>query len=179
MASQLTVANILDIAASAQVLARLDLEKKPLGRGKINRLLPQLIYVEREIVLWGYEQQIDAEELRKQAGYLYDLCDKYGPLAQASIGAGGGLVNVGGTTQQEANIFPIYITEANFGGTANFFADIRLANYANVKPRMEEINRLLNDNEFSINAFGMTILLDGFDARVNQYHITIDKYSTP
>jgi hypothetical protein len=176
--SQLTVANIIDIAAASQWLAQKNLQRYPVARSRQEKLLPSILYCERKSLKWAYDNGWDAEELRATANYVLALCGNYSLEAQSRANIGGGLVVVGETTAAEAGIFPIRITEAAFT-TPTFYPDIRLANYANVYPRLEEINRMLNDGEFTITSSGLTILLDGFDADNNTYTITLDQYSTP
>lgn len=173
MATQLTVANTLDIAAASLYLSQKERLKYPLAFNKANKNLPEQIYIERESVLWGYEQNVDGEQLRKAANYLYTLCGRFGLLAQDLIGQGGGFVEVGGVTKEEEDSFPLYITQADFT-TSNFYPNVVLANYS-IRVYLNEINRLLTDSEFSVNAFGLTILLDGFDATLYTYELMIYK----
>lgn len=173
MPTQLTTANVLDIAAAAAYLAQRDQDRYPVAQRRQNPLLPQLLYCERKAVAWAYENNVDATELRAATDYLYDLTGKYGLMAQSLTGGAGGLVTVGGATTDESNAFPLYITEANFT-SATFYPDVRLANYS-IRVYLNEINRLLLDSEFSVSAFGLTILLDGFDATTNTYELMIHK----
>ncbi len=114
------------------------------------------------------------------SNYLYSLCRGYNLRAQAIIGNGGGSVSP--INPNQPNLFPIYITQADFS-TATLYPNVNLFGN-NVIVYLNEINRyLLPGIEFSVDANGLNIIntpggiyLDGFDATQFTYNLVIEKY---
>lgn len=114
------------------------------------------------------------------ANYLYSLCRGYNLRAQAIVNGGGGSVSP--INPNQPNLFPIYITQADFT-TATFYPNTNLFGN-NLIVFLNEINRyLIPGIEFSIDAAGLNIIntpggiyLDGFDALSNSYNLVIEKY---
>jgi hypothetical protein len=85
--------------------------------------------------------------------------------ADCDCGGGGA---VGG-----ASIFPLYITQDDFT-SATFYPDIRLSGNT-LRIHINQIPRYLSADEFTVDATGLTILMDGFDATTGNWDLDIFK----
>lgn len=93
-----TVSEIISIAKVSQYLAQVDILKKGLFGGGIDRLLPRKLYCIRKNVEWMYEVDAADTTLTATSNYLYALCAPYNVQAQLIIGGGGGGVVVNPAT---------------------------------------------------------------------------------
>lgn len=169
-----TVQETISIAQLSLPMARVDVDKSSFRGGILDYLLPWKILVLKKSVQWASAQSATYSNIEATANFLYALCDKYGVLASDALNIqtsvdGGPVV----TVVDEVSVFPIAINETDFT-SATFYPDTRLVGNE-IKVHLNEINRFLTTSEFSVSGTGLTILLDGFDASLNTYDITIWK----
>jgi len=166
----LTVPQIINIAKISQYLCVNDKEKSGLFGGGTPNDLGNLIQNVRKSVEWKYGQNPAETTLTKTANYLYSLCGKYGFAAKIVVGTGGTVAN----TAVSGTIVPylIPVVSADFV-SATIYNDPRLVGRT-YEIFWNELSRFLNVNtEFAPTASGVQILLDGFDATANEYHLYI------
>jgi hypothetical protein len=144
---------------------------------------PVSIQLISTVLDWGNSggAQTD-QDLRSMANYLVWLCGMYGQQANAIIDGSSGGGTVIPAPSSSTQLFPIYITNADFT-TATFYPNTNIFGN-NVIIFLNELNRyLIPGTEFSVSASGITIIntpsgnLDGFDATINTYNLVIEKYN--
>jgi hypothetical protein len=85
-----TVEEIIDIAKLSQTYATIDIQRKGLNAGGIDRKLPRKLYCIRKNVEWLFDLEPDDDTLIHTSNYLYALCAPYNIQAAEVIGAGAG-----------------------------------------------------------------------------------------
>lgn len=167
-----TNATILLNAPIACVLAGNDVAKGNLFGKRIDPLIAQKIYCEYFKIKKIYDLDPDYAGMSVACQYLWELMGKYGIRAQSYTGGGGSVSPSTGTQG-----FPIYITQADFT-TATFYPNTHLFGI-DIIVFLNEINRYLIPNtEFTWDATGVTITMDGFDASTYDYNLVIEKVYT-
>lgn len=165
-----TVATTLQLAPGASYLAANAIAKGNLfPTNKINPKLPQQIYAVYFILNKIYTLDPTNAALPACCNYLWELMGKWGIKAQGLSGSGGNVPPPAGTQG-----YPIYLTQAAFT-TATLYPNTNIFG-TNIAIFMNDINRYLDPaTEFSVDATGVTILVPGFDALVNNYTLIIEK----
>lgn len=164
-----TNAIILANAPIACVLAGNDVAKGTMFGPRIDPLIAQKIYCEYFKIKKIYDLDPNYTGMSVACQYLWELMGMYGIRAQGYTGGGGSVSPPTGVQG-----FPIYITQANFT-TATFYPNTKL--YGNqISVFLSQINRLLVPiTEFTYDNTGLTILISGFDATLNDYELLIEK----
>lgn len=172
-----TIANTIAVAKVTSYLASDYLAKRQLFGGsiRVEPRFPLMITTERIIIERIYDWNPNYTNLQIAADYLYDLCGRWKTTAQAIVdgGGGGGAITPVSPT---SNIFPLYITSADFT-TATTYNN----------PNIVGINLTIFINEYAqqwlvagtdifvYTATGIDITIPGFDANQYLYTILIEK----
>ena len=163
-----TIPEIIDIAKLSQALANLDNGRSGLFGQRPDPLLPMKLYMERKAVEWCYDLDNTDSSLTETSNYLYSLCGRYGLTAQAIINGGTG----GGAVVRPNSPYLIPITSADFA-SATAYNDPRIVG-RNLAIFWNDIPRYIYaPTEFEYTTTGINILIDGFDATVNNYTLYI------
>jgi hypothetical protein len=166
----MTTAQIINIGNASCIYASNELKSGVIHGGSIDTRLPNWIFAVRQAVEWLYEYAPSHEDLPILERYLISIC-KHSAKAEDKIVGNGASVNV-----IQGQSFPIYITSSNFTG-ATFYPNTALYGKT-IVVFVNELNQYLFEGTgFSLDATGMTILLDGFDATSFDYNIIIEKVS--
>lgn len=170
-----SIPDIITWSKISQVLAFYDCEKKKYTAGGfIDDDLHIKLKIERSVLEWEYAQDPTSDNLFVLGNYVYALCGQY--IFQAMTTSGGGGVVVPGGGGGSGILFPLYIKSTNFS-TATLYPNTNLFGNS-IIVFLNEINRfLIPSDEFTVDAAGLHITLDGFDALVNDYHLVIEKYN--
>lgn len=169
-----SVFDTIRIAQLSLAMARVDVDKSSFRGPFLDYLLPWKIKVLKKSVQWAFDQSETYPDLEETSNFLYAMLDKYGILATDALSiatpvVGGPVISI----VTASSIFPLYKTSEDFS-TANLYPDTRL--FGNeIRVFIDEINRNLFDDEFYVDADGLHVIYDGFDASVNQYHLEIKK----
>lgn len=138
---------------------------------------PITIALITDALSWGYTGGAQSDtDLRETANYLTWLIGKYGQRAQLiSQGSGGGTVIPSGGTGSGFSFE--YLVEV-FGGVPDFTNSTDYNNLnivgRNLVVFWNDIPRfLIAGTEWAYTPTGIRILIDGFDATVNEYNIKI------
>ena len=115
---------ILENAPVACVLAGTDISRGTLFGQRIDPLLDQKIYATYFVIKKIFDLDPNYSGMTAACLYLWELMGKYGIQAQAYSGSGGGGVVVTPTGNRQ--LFPIYITEADFT-TATFYPNTNIS----------------------------------------------------
>lgn len=163
-----TVPEIINIAKVSQYLAARDAARGALFGQRPDPKLPLLLFMESELVEWGYEQSKD--DITATAAYLFNLCGGYGTRAAALIaqGVGGTVVTPSVPDGSSATTFDYLIpfTAADFAD-ATAYNDTRLVGHR-LEIFWNEVNRYLTrGTEWAYTPTGIEILIEGFDATLS------------
>ena len=115
-----------------------------------------------------------SDSLVDASNYLYALCDTYSFEAQAIMNGatGGSSVIINGS---QAIISPIKITNLNFANATDWNGnnsyDLVIESYYTLQILADSINQrfLVEGTQWVRTPTGFRILLDGFDATINEY----------
>lgn len=140
---------------------------------------PVTIAMVTDALRWGYNDGVLAQteqSLREVANYLIWLTGMYGQQAEAILGGqGGGSVVPGGGGA--TNIYPFFITSANFESDGQTYLDSRIVGDT-LSIFIDEYTQqfFLSPSNFEyIPAGGIKIISPGFDASSFDYTIRIEK----
>ena len=123
----------------------------------------------------GVTEVAPSQSLIDTSNYLYSLCGKYSSFARNLIASGGTVAPV--TPTGGSNIYPLYITSANFESdgisynNANIVGDTLMI-FVNEYSQQWFIS---GGNSFIYTATGIQVTLPGFDANTFDYSIVIQK----
>lgn len=173
-----TPAIILNNAPIACYLAANKIEKSTIrGGGFLDPLLAQKIYLVYKILNKIYTLNPNYDGIVGVANYLWELCGEFGVAALGISGGGGGSV-APVTPGGGGNVFNFeYLIEVR-GGVPDFasatdYDDSRLFGH-NLVVFWNDIPKFLTGGtEWAYTPTGIRILIDGFDATVNDYYVLV------
>lgn len=172
------VSEIINIAKISEYLCANDIAKKGLWGGGVDLQLPNKIFNIRKSVEFVYTIEPTEPSLIATSNYLYALCAPYS-LKAAWIINNFSNGSTSPTSPLTSIVSPLRITQADFATATAWngqnsinqviYGYYRLQVFANF------IARYLTEGvEWERTANGINILLDGFDATVNEYEFYID-----
>ncbi len=160
-----TVEEKIKIAKICQYLAARDVRNGSLFGATLNPVLPQILYIERKSVEWGFDKNPDDPILVGVSNYLYSLCNNCLEAAQISnLGGGGVVVDPNNPNNDNAPyLIPVYPGDFASATAYNnpYIAGENLQIFANFIPKY-----LDNPDEYVTTVDGINITIDGFDAAV-------------
>lgn len=172
MSTALTTLQKLNIGAVSEAFSVIDIAKQGLYGGGMTLDLPRKIYCIRESIQWRYDLDNSDDTLVGTSNYLLALCGRYYLQANAAIIGGGGTVVVPCQPSTDNSSF--------LNIDSNDFADATHYNNPQIVGKQLLVfandfgNRFLEEGtEWAYTNTGIVILLPGFDATSNMYHIKL------
>jgi len=171
----MTTSEILILAPASSYLAANAIDKGQLfPRNKLNPILPQQIYAVYFILNKIHTLDPTNAALYPCAQYLWELMGRYGIAAQGLTGNGG---SVPSPTTPTQNVFPFYITSADFesDGVSYNNPDIVGVNLELFPNQLNQQFWYAGQGFFVYTDTGIRITYTGFDANTQDWTIRIDQ----
>jgi len=171
----MTTSDILTLAPASSYLAANAIAKGQLfPRNKLNPILSQQIYAVYFILNKINTLDPTNPALYPCAQYLWELMGRYGVAAQGITGNGG---SVPSPTTPTQNIFPFYITSADFESDGVSYNNPNIVG-VNLELFPNQLNQQFwyaGQGFFVYTSTGIQITYAGFDANTQDWTIRIDQ----
>ena len=171
----MTTSDILTLAPASSYLAANAIAKGQLfPRNKLNPILSQQIYAVYFILNKINTLDPTNPALYPCAQYLWELMGRYGVAAQGITGNGG---SVPSPTTPTQNIFPFYITSADFESDGVSYNNPNIVG-VNLELFPNQLNQQFwyaGQGFFVYTSTGIQIIYDGFSANTQSWTIRIDQ----
>jgi len=173
----LTTIQQIQVEYVSQYLTAEDVAKGDLFGPRLAPSTPIVNYMDRKAVEWMYNLDTSNDTLVLTGNYMYSHCKKNARALNIINGGGGGSV---APVNPVANIFPIYITSADFESDGISYNNNNLIGVS-IMIFINEVSQqwlVASATTFAYTATGIQILVPGFDASSYDYSIVIQRLGT-